>query len=75
MTSTQLIRRQRRRINIRGTAAPWSRAWRRALDRDQARKHAAYNGPAPRYEAARNDTCSQHHRQLPCTRCTEPGTE
>jgi hypothetical protein len=54
---------------------PWSRAWRRAVSRDEARKHAHYNGPAPRYEPARNDTCERHHRKLPCTRCTEAGAE
>lgn len=70
-----LTRRQRRRINTRETATPWSRAWRRAMDRDQARKHAAYNGPAPHYEPARNDTCTTHHRKLPCKRCGEAAAE
>ena len=64
-----LTRRQRRRATVRATAAPWSRAWRRALSRDEARKHPVHNGPAPRYEPARNDTCQVHHRQMPCTRC------
>lgn len=53
------------------TLTPWSRSWRRAISRDEARKHAFYNGPEPRYEPARNDTCSQHHRSLPCKRCAE----
>lgn len=68
MTST-LTRRQRRRAIVRDTVTPWSRAWRRALSRDEARKYPVHNGPGPRYEPARNDTCSVHHRQLPCKRC------
>lgn len=70
MTDT-LTRRQRRRLATPERHTPWSRSWRRAMSRDEARKYAAYNGPAPRYEPARNDTCTRHHRKLPCTRCTK----
>jgi hypothetical protein len=49
--------------------AAWPRRLRRAHSRRLARQYAFYNGPAPRYEAARNDTCEQHHRKLPCKRC------
>jgi hypothetical protein len=72
MANTQptLSRRERRNHTIRETVKPWSRAWRRAVSRAEARKYAAYNGPAPRYEPARgNPTCAAHHRALPCKRC------
>ncbi|MHA6764702.1 hypothetical protein [Streptacidiphilus sp. PAMC 29251] len=49
--------------------AAFTRSMRRAINRDQARKYAFYNGPAPRYEAARDHSCLTHHRQLPCKRC------
>lgn len=74
MTNT-LTRRQRRRAILVQTATPWSRTWRRALNRDEARKHPAHNGPEPRYEPARNDYCADHFRQLPCKRCTKAGAE
>lgn len=43
----------------------------RKVSRDAQRKLRATTGPAVRYEPARNDYCPQHHRQLPCKRCTE----
>lgn len=46
-----------------------TRSQRRAASRRLAREYAFYNGPAPRYEPARNDTCSTHRRKLPCKRC------
>lgn len=47
-----------------------TRQQRRAASRDNARRYAAYNGPAPRYEpAVGNPTCPTHHRKLPCSRC------
>jgi hypothetical protein len=45
------------------------RAARRALSRKGARHFAHYNGPAPRYEPARDTSCPIHHRQAPCKRC------
>lgn len=66
-----LTRRQRRRVSVQEHRTPWSRSWRRAISRNDARKHVLYNGPSPRYEPARNDTCTAHHRKLPCKRCTE----
>lgn len=48
---------------------PLPRSARRTFSRDLARKFVRYNGPAPRYEPARNLTCEQHHRRLPCKRC------
>lgn len=50
-----------------------TRSQRRAISRDDARRNVHYNGPAPRYEPARNDTCMRHHRKLPCKRCVETG--
>jgi hypothetical protein len=47
----------------------FTRTKRRALSRIEARRFAHYNGPAPRYEPARDHSCQQHHRQLPCKRC------
>lgn len=47
----------------------WTREARRALSRREARRHAFYNGPAPRYEPARDQSCTAHHRTLPCKRC------
>lgn len=49
--------------------AEFTRSKRRAHSRVQAWKYAFYNGPAPRYEPARDLSCHQHHRQLPCKRC------
>lgn len=51
------------------SALAFTRPLRRAASRDQARKFAHYNGPAPRYEPARDQSCHVHHRQLPCKRC------
>ncbi|MHB9861957.1 hypothetical protein [Streptomyces sp. YIM S03343] len=52
-----------------------TRADRRAVSRRTARQQTAamhgFLGTSPRYEAARNDTCEQHHRKLPCTRCAQ----
>lgn len=48
----------------------FTRSKRRALSRVEARRFAHYNGPAPRYEPARDLSCRTHHRQLPCKRCT-----
>jgi hypothetical protein len=75
ITQSCLSRRERRNSTVRESAKPWSRAWRRAVSRDEARKYAHYNGPAPRCEPVRNDTCQAHHRKLPCKRCPEAGTE
>jgi hypothetical protein len=47
-----------------------TRTQRRAYSRKLSREYAFYNGPAPRYEPARDRSCSVHHRQLPCKRCT-----
>jgi hypothetical protein len=47
----------------------FTRPKRRAESRDKARQFAFYNGPAPRYEPARDLSCHRHHRQLPCKRC------
>jgi hypothetical protein len=47
----------------------FTRSKRRAVSRVEARRFAHYNGPAPRYEPARDLSCSVHHRQLPCKRC------
>lgn len=56
-----------------------SRSVRRRVSRVRAREQAdayfAFVGLQPRYEPARNDTCTQHHRQLPCKRCTEAGAQ
>ena len=52
-------------------AFPWPRAQRRAMSRVEAREFAHYNGPAPRYEPARDLSCHAHHRQAPCKRCAE----
>lgn len=46
-----------------------TRSQRRAHSRRLSREYAFYNGPAPRYEPARDQTCQRHHRQLPCKRC------
>ncbi|MEY9876571.1 hypothetical protein ABH931_006081 [Streptacidiphilus sp. MAP12-33] len=43
----------------------------RKVSRDAQRTLRRLNGPAVRYEPARNDTCPEHHRQLPCKRCTD----
>lgn len=49
------------------------RSERRAVSRRVAREQAAAMhralGTTPRYEPARNLTCEQHHRKLPCKRC------
>jgi hypothetical protein len=50
-------------------AFPWPRSQRRAASRVESRKYAHYNGQPPRYEPARDLSCSLHHRQLPCKRC------
>lgn len=47
-----------------------TRTQRRAISRNEARRNVRYNGPAPRYEPARDNSCHVHHRQLPCARCT-----
>lgn len=47
----------------------FTRPKRRALSRVEACRFAHYNGPAPRYEPARDLSCHQHHRRLPCKRC------
>jgi hypothetical protein len=64
-------------MTVYDQAAP--RSARRAASRDKARKQAkayfAFVGLAPLHEPARNHTCSQHHRKLPCRRCREAGTE
>lgn len=56
-----------------------SRSARRRVSRVEARRQAdayfGFVGLEPRYEPARNDTCQQHHRRLPCKRCTEAGDQ
>ena len=45
------------------------RPLRRHISRDQSRRFVRYNGPAPRYEPARDLSCQTHHRKQPCRRC------
>ncbi|GAB2696030.1 hypothetical protein [Kitasatospora kifunensis] len=51
--------------------AAWPRSQRRAASRKLSRQYAFYNGPAPRHEPARDQSCHVHHRQAPCKRCAE----
>jgi hypothetical protein len=64
-------------VTVYNQAAP--RSARRAVSRDKARAQAdayfAFVGLAPREEPARNNTCPQHHRKLPCKRCPEADAE
>lgn len=50
-----------------------SRSERRRVSRRTARQQTFamhnYLGTTPRYEPARNLTCGDHHRKLPCARC------
>ncbi|MEU2426916.1 hypothetical protein ABZ619_38890 [Streptomyces sp. NPDC007851] len=49
------------------------RSERRAVSRRTARQQTAsmhtFLGTTPRYEPARDTSCSRHHRKLPCARC------
>lgn len=45
------------------------RSLRRAASRELSRALAKARGPAPRYEPARDLSCGEHHRRLPCRRC------